>query len=77
MGNREEQLMFRILTDALVWIGIVILAFIAILAKGEINELQGKYKAQEKVIKGMELRINDQEWKLFEMGKDLEGKGGN
>lgn len=69
--------MFRLLTDALVWIGIVTLALIAMLAKGELNELLGKYKAQEKVIKGMELRINDQEWKLFELGKDLEGKGGD
>ena len=67
--------MFRTLTDTLVWIGIVTLALIAILAKGELNELQGKSKAQEKVIKGMELQLRDQEWMLFQMRNESGEKG--
>ena len=69
--------MFRTLTDTLVWIGIVTLALIAILAKGEIDELQGKSKAQEKVIKGMELQLRDQEWILFQMRNESGEKGGD
>ena len=64
--------MFRLLTDTFAWIGIVILVLIAILAKGELNELQGKSKAQEKVIKGLELQLRDQEWKLFRTAEEVE-----
>lgn len=63
--------MFRLLKDAFVLLGIVLLALIVALAKGEINELQGKSKAQEKVIKRMELQLNEQEWTLFLVEDDL------